>query len=42
LTAAFGDTFVSYLTRIKQAEIDRHAEAEDKDDWQRREYFSRI
>ena len=42
LAAAFGETFVSYLTRIKQAEITRHAEAEDKDDWQRREYFSRI
>lgn len=42
LMAAFGDTFIRYLTRIKQAEIDRHAEAEDKDDWQRREYFSRI
>jgi glutamine synthetase len=42
LTAAFGETFVRYLSRIKQAEIDRHAEAEDKDDWQRREYFSRI
>ncbi len=42
LTAAFGEAFVSCLTRIKQAEIARHAEAEDKDDWQRREYFSRI
>ena len=42
LAAAFGDTFVSHLTHIKQAEIARHADAEDKDDWQRREYFSRI
>ena len=42
LAAAFGDTFVSCLSRIKQTEIARHAEAEDKDDWQRREYFSRI
>ncbi|MCZ8256136.1 MAG: glutamine synthetase, partial [Polaromonas sp.] len=42
LAAAFGETFVSCLTRIKQAEIARHADAEDKDDWQRREYFSRI
>jgi glutamine synthetase len=42
LTAAFGDTFVRYLAHIKQAEIARHAEAQDKDDWQRREYFSRI
>lgn len=42
LTVAFGETFVSCLTRIKQAEIARHAEAENKDEWQRREYFSRI
>jgi len=42
LAAAFGDTFINYLTHIKQAEIKRHADAEDKDDWQRREYFSRI
>jgi len=42
LAAAFGDTFINCLTHIKQAEINRHADAEDKDDWQRREYFSRI
>jgi glutamine synthetase len=42
LVAAFGDTFVGHLIHIKQAEIARHADAEDKDDWQRREYFSRI
>ena len=42
LTAAFGDSFINYFTRIKQAEVARHAQAEDKDDWQRREYFSRI
>ncbi|MDO9357735.1 MAG: glutamine synthetase family protein [Polaromonas sp.] len=42
LTAAFGESFINYFTRIKQAEVARHAEAEDKDDWQRQEYFSRI
>ncbi|MEO8023812.1 glutamine synthetase family protein [Polaromonas sp.] len=42
LVQAFGETFINYFTRIKQAEIMRHEQAEDKDDWQRREYFSRI
>lgn len=42
LVEAFGSAFVAYLTRVKQAEITRHAEAQDQDDWQRREYFSRI
>ncbi|MBA3595611.1 MAG: glutamine synthetase family protein [Pseudomonadota bacterium] len=42
LVQAFGETFINYFTRIKQAEITRHEQAVDKDDWQRREYFSRI
>ncbi len=42
LVEAFGNPFINYFTRIKQSEIARHADAEDKDDWQRREYFSRI
>lgn len=42
LMQAFGETFINYFTRIKQSEITRHEQAEDKDDWQRREYFSRI
>ena len=33
--------FVRYYSRIKQSEIDRHAQAEDKTDFERREYFSR-
>ena len=37
-----GDTFIDCFTHIKQAEISRHDGAEDKDDWQRREYSSRI
>lgn len=41
MTAGFGDELVRLLTRIKRAEAMRHAQAEDKDDWQRREYFSR-
>lgn len=42
LKAAFGEAFVSYFTRIKQSELERHAQAEDKDEFQRREYFSRF
>jgi len=42
LTNAFSQPFVDYLTRIKQAERQRFEQAEDKDDFQRREYFSRI
>lgn len=42
LCAALGKSFVSYLCRCKQSELDRYNAAEDKDDFQRREYFSRI
>lgn len=42
LNAALGQGFVSYLCRCKQSELDRYAAADDKDDFQRREYFSRI
>jgi glutamine synthetase len=42
LCAAFGDNFIRYFTRIKQSEQRRFDEASDKDDFQRREYFSRI
>ncbi len=42
LTAAFGAEFVEYFCRIKQSELDRFEQAEDKDDFQRREYFSRF
>ena len=40
--AGFGKHFVDYYCRIKQSEIDRFAHADDKADWQRREYFSRL
>ena len=39
---AFGSDLIRIFDRIKQAEITRHAEAEDKGEWQRREYFGRI
>ncbi len=42
LVSAFGDAFIHYFTRIKQSELSRYEAAEDKDDFQRREYFSRF
>ena len=39
---AFGSDFIRIFERIKQSEVTRHAEAPDKDEWQRREYFGRI
>ena len=42
LVDAFGSAFIQYFTRIKQSELSRYELAEDKDDFQRREYFSRF
>jgi glutamine synthetase len=42
LCAAFGPEFVEYFCRVKRSELQRHDEADDPDDFQRREYFSRI
>ncbi|MEJ6023487.1 glutamine synthetase family protein [Ramlibacter sp. PS4R-6] len=39
---AFGATFIDYYTRIKQAELARFDAAEDKQEFQRREYFGRF
>ena len=41
LVQAFGPAFVNYLCTIKRSELDRHAQAQDPHDWERREYFSR-
>lgn len=41
LSAGLGRGFVPYFCRIKQHEIERHAQAEDPQDFERREYFSR-
>ncbi len=38
----FGPAFIDYFHRVKQAEQARWNDAQDKDDFQRREYFSRI
>ena len=37
----FSKTFIDYFCRVKQSEFDRFTAADDKDDFQRREYFSR-
>ena len=42
LTGAFGEPFIDYFCRIKRAELQRWDQAGDKDEFQRREYFSRI
>jgi glutamine synthetase len=42
LKQAFGTMLVNYLDRLKRAELARHEQAEDPDEFQRREYFSRI
>jgi glutamine synthetase len=42
LCAAFGENFVSYFSRIKQSEQQRFEEAQDPNEFQRHEYFSRI
>ena len=41
LRAGFGDDVVRYFCRVKQQELDRHTQAEDKTDFERREYFAR-
>jgi glutamine synthetase len=42
LRSAFGEHFIEYFLCIKRAEAARHAEADDKEEFQRREYFSRM
>jgi glutamine synthetase len=42
LSQGFGDQVLAWYAQIKQQEIARHAAAEDKLDWIRREYFSRF
>ena len=41
LVEGLGRSTVDHFCRIKQSEIDRHADAKDKVDFERREYFSR-
>jgi glutamine synthetase len=42
LVRAFGEPMVRCLLQVKRSEVERHAQATDKDEWQRREYFSRF
>ena len=42
LVGAFGPQVVDCVTRAKRSELARHEQAEDSEEWQRREYFSRI
>ena len=42
LTAGLGADFVAYFAQVKRSEIDRHAAAEDPQDFERREYFARL
>ena len=40
--AAFGAPVVAWFDQVKRSELARHDQAEDKDAWQAREYFSRF
>jgi len=42
LVAAFGAPVVAWLSQVKRSELARHDQAEDKEAWQAREYFSRF
>ena len=42
IASAFGEPLVHAYTAIKRSELARHEAAVDKDEWQRREYFSRF
>ncbi len=42
LVTGFGADFVAYFAQVKASEVARHDAAQDKDDFQRREYFSRL
>ena len=42
MRTGFGDDFIRYYSRLKTSEQQRHAAAEDKVEFHRREYFGRI
>jgi glutamine synthetase len=42
LLAGLGPDFVRHYVRVKQAEVRRFDEAEDKEQFQRSEYFGRL
>jgi glutamine synthetase len=42
LCTAFGADFIAYYARLKESELQRFEQADDKDEFQRREYFGRF
>ena len=42
MAQAFGQAFIDYFVRVKQSELQRWEQAQDKDDFQRLEYFGRV
>lgn len=42
LVRAFGEPMVRCLLQVKRSEVERHAQATDPGEWERREYFSRF
>ena len=42
LAEGFGRDFIDYFATVKRSELQRHDAAEDKADFQLREYFSRF
>jgi glutamine synthetase len=42
MRSGFSDHFIDYFCRIKQQELSRWNEAENKQEWQRKEYFGRF
>lgn len=42
MCAGFGEDFIRYYSRLKASEQQRYADAEDKVEFHRREYFGRI
>jgi glutamine synthetase len=42
MASAFGQTFIDYFVRVKESELLRWEQAQDKDEFERLEYFSRV
>jgi len=42
MSDGFGPEFIRYYAQLKRAESERFNAATDKDEFQRREYFSRL
>jgi glutamine synthetase len=42
MASAFGQAFIDYFVRVKESELLRWEQAQDKDEFQRLEYFGRV